>query len=296
MCHGYDLSFQPVLKIHQTARRHAVMKPTMAKTLTVNTLASCLFDDERNMIRIDMSELAEKHAVSRLIGAPPGYVGYEDGGQLTESVRRRPYSVVLLDEIEKAHPEVFNLLLQLLDEGRLTDSHGREVSFRNTIVIMTSNIGSDIVARRLSSLTSENRTDLLASLRTELLGLLRKSLRPEFLNRIDDVILFEPLLPEEIREIIDIQLQRVVVDAARQGITLGIDPEAADWLARLGYDPLQGARPLRRVIQRHVINPLSRAILAGEFSDASTALLGVDDRGKISFRTSESGQSDGPQQ
>lgn len=255
----------------------------VGKTELARALAEFLFDDERAVVRIDMSEYMEKFSVSRLIGAPPGYVGYEEGGQLTEAVRRHPYSVVLLDEIEKAHPEVFNILLQVLDDGRLTDSKGHEVNFRNTIIIMTSNLGSNLIQERLTSITESNREAVMGELRVKLMELLRQQMRPEFLNRIDDIIVFKPLTETEIRQIVDIQLDKVSRLLRSNGIGFSITNEAKDWLARLGYDITFGARPLKRVIQSKLINPISSMILEGEFVNGDTINIAVDDRGQILF-------------
>lgn len=255
----------------------------VGKTELARALAEFLFDDEKAVVRIDMSEYMEKFSVSRLIGAPPGYVGYEEGGQLTEAVRRRPYSVVLLDEIEKAHPEVFNILLQVLDEGRLTDSQGLVVNFTNTIIIMTSNLGSHLIQEELSGMTSENREEIMGKVRTQLMVLMRQQLRPEFLNRIDDIIVFKPLTKEEIRSIVDVQIERVRRMVKANGMELEITDEAKDWIAKLGYDPSFGARPLKRVIQRHIINPLSGAMLSGEFTAGDTVQVILDGQGLIEF-------------
>ncbi|MDR3665213.1 MAG: AAA family ATPase, partial [Ignavibacteriaceae bacterium] len=224
-----------------------------------------LFDDEHAMIRIDMSEYMEKFSVSRLIGAPPGYVGYEEGGQLTEAVRRRPYSVILLDEIEKAHPDVFNILLQVLDDGRLTDNQGRTVNFKNTIIIMTSNIGSHLIREKLENVEDDDVENVLGELRYQLIDLLRKTIRPEFLNRIDEVVLFKPLNRNEIRKIVDIQMDKVVKMLKDKDIVLNVDDEAKEWLSKLGYDVTYGARPLKRTIQKYLINPLSQELLAAHF-------------------------------
>ncbi len=242
----------------------------VGKTELARALAEILFDDEHAMIRIDMSEYMEKFSVSRLIGAPPGYVGYEEGGQLTESVRRRPYSVVLLDEIEKAHSDVFNVLLQVLDDGRLTDNQGRTVNFKNTIIIMTSNLGSHIIQDRLESFNEDNVETFMGELRQQMHDLLRKTIRPEFLNRIDEIVLFKPLSRLEIRKIVDIQLERVQKMLKNKEITLTVSDDAKDWLAQLGYDVTYGARPLKRVIQKYLINPLSQELLAGNFVDGDT--------------------------
>ena len=255
----------------------------VGKTELARALAEVLFDDEHAMIRIDMSEYMEKFSVSRLIGAPPGYVGYEEGGQLTEAVRRRPYSVVLLDEIEKAHPDVFNVLLQVLDEGRLTDNQGRTVNFKNTIIIMTSNLGSYYIQDKLELFDENNVEQLMGELRQQLHELLRKTIRPEFLNRIDEIVLFKPLLKSEIRKIVDIQLVRVQKMLRDKEITLKVSDEAKDWLAQLGYDVTYGARPLKRVIQKYLINPLSQELLAGNFSDGHTIKVSVGDSAKLMF-------------
>ena len=227
----------------------------------------------------------EKFSVSRLIGAPPGYVGYEEGGQLTEAVRRKPYSVVLLDEIEKAHPEVFNILLQLLDEGRLTDSKGRTVNFKNTIVIMTSNLGSQLIQEKLGTLTEENRDELMGELRVQLLEMLRQSVRPEFLNRIDEIILFKPLTMTELRKIVELQLLQVQKLVADKNITLEFTDEAKERLAAIGYDPSYGARPLKRIIQKYVINTLSEKLLSGSVVEGDTVEIGTNNRGMIEIVT-----------
>ncbi|GEM68412.1 chaperone protein ClpB [Sphingobacterium mizutaii NBRC 14946 = DSM 11724] len=254
----------------------------VGKTELAKALAEYLFDDEQAMIRIDMSEYQERHAVSRLIGAPPGYVGYDEGGQLTEAVRRRPYSVVLLDEIEKAHPDVFNILLQVLDDGHLTDNKGRVVNFKNTIIIMTSNTGSHIIQENFSKLNDENREEVVAKTKDEVLDLLQKSIRPEFLNRIDEVIMFTPLSRTEIGDIVRMQFNRVEKQLAEQNIFLTASDEALDWLAQLGYDPVYGARPLKRVIQKRILNELSKEILSGKISRDSVIELDAFD-GKFVF-------------
>lgn len=230
-----------------------------------------------------MSEYMEKFSVSRLIGAPPGYVGHDEGGQLTEAVRRRPYSVVLLDEIEKAHPEVFNVLLQLLDEGRLTDSKGRTVNFKNTIVIMTSNLGSHQILEKMQDLSDENRENLLSELRMKLFEMLKQAIRPEFLNRIDDIIFFKPLTREEIQKIVQLQLRNVSKLLGGKNITLEMTEEAKEWLAKIGYDPSFGARPLKRTIQKYIVNPLSEKILAGTIGDGDAVAVQLDSRGLIEF-------------
>ncbi|WP_286843757.1 MULTISPECIES: ATP-dependent chaperone ClpB [Sphingobacterium] len=254
----------------------------VGKTELAKALAEFLFDDEQSMVRIDMSEYQERHAVSRLIGAPPGYVGYDEGGQLTEAVRRRPYSVVLLDEIEKAHPDVFNILLQVLDDGHLTDNKGRTVNFKNTIIIMTSNTGSTIIQENFSHLTDDNRDEIIAKTRNEVFDLLKQSIRPEFLNRIDEVIMFTPLSRDEIGDIVRLQFAHVQKQLAEQNIFITASDEAMDWLAQLGYDPIYGARPLKRVIQKRILNELSKEILSGKVNRDSIIRLDVFD-GKFVF-------------
>jgi ATP-dependent Clp protease ATP-binding subunit ClpB len=235
-----------------------------------------------------MSEYQERHAVSRLIGAPPGYVGYDEGGQLTEAVRRRPYSVVLLDEIEKAHPDVFNILLQVLDDGHLTDNKGRTVNFKNTIIIMTSNTGSHIIQENFSHLTDDNRDEIIAKTKDEVFELLQKTIRPEFLNRIDEIIMFTPLSRDEIGNIVRMQFHSVQKQLAEQNVELTASEEALDWLAQLGYDPIYGARPLKRVIQKRVLNELSKEILAGKVTSDSAIQLDVFD-GKFVFLNKKEG-------
>ena len=253
----------------------------VGKTELAKALAEYLFDDESAMTRIDMSEYQERHAVSRLVGAPPGYVGYDEGGQLTEAVRRKPYSVVLLDEIEKAHPDTFNILLQVLDEGRLTDNKGRIADFKNTIIIMTSNMGSHIIQERFEA--PKDIPSAIETARVEVLGLLKKSVRPEFLNRIDDTIMFTPLSKENIIDIVNLQLKGVSKMIAKQGITFDATSEAKAYLAEKGYNPEYGARPVKRVIQKEVLNQLSKEILAGKVSTDSIILLDEFD-GKLVFR------------
>ena len=255
----------------------------VGKTELARSLAEVLFDDERAMIRIDMSEYMEKFSVSRLIGAPPGYVGYEEGGQLTEAVRRRPYSVVLLDEIEKAHPDVFNVLLQVLDDGRLTDNQGRTINFKNTIIIMTSNIGSHYLQEKLEFFKEDNVEELMGELRQQMQNLLRQSIRPEFLNRIDEIVLFKPLSRTEIRKIVDIQLGNVQKSLKQNEMTLEVSDEAKDWLANLGYDVTYGARPLKRTIQKYLVNPLSQELLSGNFVNGDTIKVTVGDSAKLVF-------------
>jgi ATP-dependent Clp protease ATP-binding subunit ClpB len=236
----------------------------VGKTELAKALAEFLFNNDAALTRIDMSEYQERHAVSRLVGAPPGYVGYEEGGQLTEAVRRKPYSVVLLDEIEKAHPDVFNILLQVLDDGRLTDNKGRTVNFKNTIIIMTSNIGSHLIQENFENLTEANRDEVLAKTKNQVYEQLKKSIRPEFLNRIDEVIMFEPLTRENMNKIVEIQLNYIIKSLADQEIHMTVTEEAIDWLSQLGFDPQFGARPVKRVIQKQVLNELSKEILAGK--------------------------------
>jgi ATP-dependent Clp protease ATP-binding subunit ClpB len=227
-------------------------------------LAEYLFDDEDMMTRIDMSEYMEKHSVSRLVGAPPGYVGYEEGGQLTEAVRRKPYSVVLFDEIEKANPDVFNILLQVLDDGRLTDNKGRFINFKNTIIIMTSNMGSPLIRENFSKMTADNREEIIETTKQEVIDMLKQNIRPEFLNRIDEIVMFEPLTKNDIQKIVDIQVKSVQKILASNGVTLDITDSALELLAEDGFDPEFGARPVKRAIQRLVLNQLSKDILAGK--------------------------------
>jgi ATP-dependent Clp protease ATP-binding subunit ClpB len=255
----------------------------VGKTELARALAEYLFNDEHAMIRIDMSEYMEKHSVSRLVGAPPGYVGYEEGGQLTEAVRRRPYSVVLLDEIEKAHPDVFNILLQILDDGRLTDNQGRTVDFKNTIIIMTSNIGSHLFQEKLHTFNEDNYENLLSEIRVKLGDLLRKTIKPEFLNRIDEIVLFKPLLSSELREIIGIQLKRLDKLLAEKNMQLEIKDEVKEFLLSIGSDITYGARPLKRTIQRHLINPLSTELLMNNFSAGDTIDVSYPGDGIVKF-------------
>jgi ATP-dependent Clp protease ATP-binding subunit ClpB len=255
----------------------------VGKTELAKALADYLFDDDSMMTRIDMSEYQEKHSVSRLVGAPPGYVGYDEGGQLTEAVRRKPYSVVLLDEIEKAHPDVFNVLLQVLDDGRLTDNKGRVVNFKNTIVIMTSNMGSHIIQENFEKVTEHNKEEVVESTKAEVMVLLRQTIRPEFLNRIDEVIMFQPLMKKEIKGIIDIQLQDLKKLVAQTGIQLQFSEYVLDFLSENGYDPQMGARPLKRLIQKEIVNQLSKRILAGDIDKSIPVLVDVFD-GNVVFR------------
>lgn len=238
----------------------------VGKTELARALAEFLFNDENAMVRIDMSEYQERHTVSRLIGAPPGYVGYEESGQLTEAVRRKPYSVVLLDEIEKAHPDVFNILLQVLEDGRLTDNKGRTADFKNTIIIMTSNIGSGLIQEQLQGMNDGNRVEVLDRTREDVFQLLKRTIRPEFINRVDEIIMFSPLTREEISGIVELQIRRVQDMLRENGISLEVTPGAIEWIAGEGFDPQFGARPLKRVIQRSLLNLLSKEILAGRIS------------------------------
>lgn len=249
----------------------------VGKTELAKALAAFLFDDENLMTRIDMSEYQERHSVSRLVGAPPGYVGYDEGGQLTEAVRRKPYSVILLDEIEKAHPDVFNILLQVLDDGRLTDNKGRVVDFKNTIIIMTSNMGSHLIQEELEGLTDENRGEKLWHVQEEVLELLRKKIRPEFLNRIDEIIVFTPLSKDEINEVAGLQVKNLAKVLAEQGVDLEISDAAIEWIANAGFDAQFGARPIKRVIQRRVLNELSKYILSGKVKRNSKVYIDVKD-------------------
>jgi ATP-dependent Clp protease ATP-binding subunit ClpB len=255
----------------------------VGKTELAKALAEYLFDDESMMTRIDMSEYQEKHTVSRLVGAPPGYVGYDEGGQLTEAVRRKPYSVVLLDEIEKAHPDVWNVLLQVLDDGRLTDNKGRVVNFKNTIVIMTSNIGSHTIQEAFEDVNEKNVDAVTEKAKVEVMTLLRNTIRPEFLNRVDEIIMFTPLLKKEIRSIINIQLDQLKKLVLDNGIVLEFTDYAIDYLAENGYDPQFGARPLKRLIQREIVNGLSKKILAGDIDRSKPVVVDVFD-GVVVFR------------
>ena len=255
----------------------------VGKTELARALAEFLFDDEHAMVRIDMSEYMEKFSVSRLIGAPPGYVGYEEGGQLTEAVRRKPYSVVLLDEIEKAHPDVFNVLLQVLDEGRLTDSQGRTVNFKNTIIIMTSNLGSHLIQEHLQLMNERNREEIIGDLKMKLVDLLKATIRPEFLNRIDDIILFNPLTQKEIRAIVDIQVKYLSERLRKNNIKLIIDNDVKDWIGKLGFDIQYGARPLKRTIQKNIANPLAEKVLEGGILSGDTIRIKLGKEGLLDF-------------
>ena len=239
------------------------------------------------MTRIDMSEYQERHSVSRLVGAPPGYIGYEEGGQLTEAVRRRPYSVVLLDEIEKAHPDVFNTLLQVLDDGRLTDNKGRVVNFKNSIIIMTSNMGSQLIQENFENLTDDNRYEVIEKTREEVFTLLKQTLRPEFLNRIDEVVLFQPLTRKEIGKIVQYQLRGFNKMLEKKGILMTTTEDAIEYIMNKGYDPSFGARPLKRVLQQEVLNKLSKEILAGNVNDGDRITLDYFEESGLVFRQTE---------
>ncbi|MBQ2703053.1 MAG: AAA family ATPase, partial [Alistipes sp.] len=253
----------------------------VGKTELAKALAEFLFNDDNMLTRIDMSEYQERHSVSRLVGAPPGYVGYDEGGQLTEAVRRKPYSVVLLDEIEKAHPDVFNILLQVLDDGRLTDNKGRTVDFRNTIIIMTSNMGSHLIQENFAASFNGERLDpeVVERTRRDVVEMLKQQLKPEFLNRIDEIVMFEPLTHKEIEKIVNIQMGIIARMLAENGIQLEYDSAAREWIASAGYDPMFGARPVKRVVQREVINLLSKEILAGNIDREHPIRIGADSHG-----------------
>jgi ATP-dependent Clp protease ATP-binding subunit ClpB len=255
----------------------------VGKTELSKALAEYLFNDENAMVRIDMSEYQERHSVSRLIGAPPGYVGYDEGGQLTEAVRRKPYSVVLLDEIEKAHADVFNILLQVLDDGRLTDNKGRIANFKNTIIIMTTNIGSQVIQENFEKINDANYFDVLEQTKDEVVSLLKKSVRPEFVNRIDEIIMFQPLNKTDIRKIVDIQANLVIKRLEENGVKLEISDEARERLARQGFDPQYGARPLKRVFQREILNELSKQLLSGKVQRDSIIYVNLKDDTEFVF-------------
>jgi ATP-dependent Clp protease ATP-binding subunit ClpB len=253
----------------------------VGKTELTKALAAFLFDTEEAMVRVDMSEFMEKHSVARMIGAPPGYVGYDEGGYLTEAVRRKPYSVVLLDEIEKAHPDVFNVLLQVLDDGRLTDGHGRTVDFRNTVIVMTSNLGS----QRIQELAGEEN---YTRMKAEVMEIVSQHFRPEFLNRIDDVVVFHPLQREQIRRIVGIQVAHLQKRLRDREIELALEDSALDRLADAGFDPVYGARPLKRAIQQQLENPLAQRILAGDFGPGDTIRVGAPEVGRLAFTRAKS--------
>jgi ATP-dependent Clp protease ATP-binding subunit ClpB len=259
----------------------------VGKTELSKALAEYLFNDENSMVRIDMSEYQERHSVSRLIGAPPGYVGYDEGGQLTEAVRRKPYSVILLDEVEKAHPDVFNILLQVLDDGRLTDNKGRMANFKNTIIIMTTNIGSQIIQENFEKITNDNYFDVLEATKDEVVALLKKSVRPEFVNRIDEIIMFRPLSRKDIRKIVDIQVDLIRKRLDDAGVKIELSDAARERLAKLGYDPQFGARPLKRVLQREILNELSKQILSGKVHKDSVIFVDLKDDVEFVFENIE---------
>ena len=257
----------------------------VGKTELARTLAQFLFGDENAMVRLDMSEYMEKHTVSRLIGAPPGYVGYDEGGQLTEAVRRRPYRVILLDEIEKAHPDVFNILLQILDDGRLTDGHGRTVDFKNSVIIMTSNVGVELIRRDMTIGFAAQRDEAKTrkrsydNMKEKVLGEMKKTFRPEFLNRIDEIIVFHELTENQLRNIVDLLIKDLQGRLADRKLGVELTERAKSWLAKVGYDPQYGARPLRRAIERYVENPLSTKLLRGEYSPGDTIIGDLSDDG-----------------
>jgi ATP-dependent Clp protease ATP-binding subunit ClpB len=251
----------------------------VGKTELCKALAEFLFDSPDAMVRIDMSEFMEKHAVARMIGAPPGYVGYEEGGYLTEAVRRRPYSVILLDEVEKAHPDVFNILLQVLDDGRLTDGQGRTVDFRNTVIVMTSNLGS----HQIQEMNGDDSPEAYTQMKAAVMGVVQAHFRPEFINRLDDIVVFHPLDKAQIREIARIQLRGLEKRLAERGIRIELSDKAYELLGNVGFDPVYGARPLKRAIQQQVENPLASAILAGEFGSGDTVHVDAEG-GKLVFR------------
>jgi ATP-dependent Clp protease ATP-binding subunit ClpB len=259
----------------------------VGKTELSKALAEYLFNDDNAMVRIDMSEYQERHSVSRLIGAPPGYVGYDEGGQLTEAVRRKPYSVVLLDEIEKAHPDVFNILLQVLDDGRLTDNKGRIANFKNTIIIMTTNIGSGIIQESFEKINDGNYFDVLEDTKEEVLNLLRKTVRPEFVNRIDEIIMFRPLTRKDIRKIVDIQVNQVQKRLSEAGVKLELSEPARERLSKLGFDPQYGARPLKRVLQKEILNELSKQILAGRIHKDSMIYVDLKNENEFVFENAD---------
>jgi ATP-dependent Clp protease ATP-binding subunit ClpB len=248
----------------------------VGKTELCKALAEFLFDTEESMVRIDMSEFMEKHSVARLIGAPPGYVGYEEGGYLTEAVRRRPYAVILLDEVEKAHPDVFNVLLQVLDDGRLTDGQGRTVDFRNTVVIMTSNLGSQVIQEHAGEKN-------YVRMKSAVLEIVQQNFRPEFLNRIDDIVVFHPLGTEQIRAIVDIQLGQLRKRLVERGLDLALDDKARDLLGEAGFDPVYGARPLKRAIQQQIENPLAQQLLQGRYAPGDRIHVSVGEDGRLAF-------------
>ena len=253
----------------------------VGKTELAKALAEFLFDDETMMTRIDMSEYQEKHSVSRLVGAPPGYVGYDEGGQLTEAIRRKPYSVVLFDEIEKAHPDVFNILLQVLDDGRLTDNKGRVVNFKNTIIIMTSNMGSSYIQSQMEKLHGSNKEEVIEETKKEVMNMLKKTIRPEFLNRIDETIMFLPLNEKEIKQIVLLQIKGVQKMLSENGVELQLTEGALNFLSQVGYDPEFGARPVKRAIQRYLLNDLSKKLLSQEVDRSKAIIVDADGDGLV---------------
>jgi len=255
----------------------------VGKTELAKALAEYLFDDENMLTRIDMSEYQEKFSVTRLIGSPPGYVGYDEGGQLTEAVRHKPYSVVLFDEIEKAHPDIFNVLLQVLDDGRLTDNKGRTVNFKNTIIIMTSNLGSHIIQDSFEKINAGNEAFVLEETRNQLMEMLRKTIRPEFLNRIDETIIFTPLTRENINKVVRLQFEQVIKRLAATDLKIDITEKAIDWLTIIGYEPHFGARPVKRILQKYILNELSKRILGGTVDKAQTIVID-EENGELVFR------------
>jgi ATP-dependent Clp protease ATP-binding subunit ClpB len=255
----------------------------VGKTEMARALAEFLFDDEQAIIRIDMSEYMEKHSVSRLIGAPPGYVGYEEGGQLTEQVRRKPYAVVLLDEIEKAHKDVFNILLQVLDDGRLTDGKGRTVNFKNTIVIMTSNLGTEIIQDRMNEINEENRDEIMNKIKYSIIDLLKKNMRPEFINRVDDIVLFNPLTQNDIAKIAENHIKMLKNKLAKRDLNLKLSDAALEWITKIGFDLNYGARPLKRAIQKYIANPLAVKLLENKYIAGDTINIDTDANGNFIF-------------
>lgn len=256
----------------------------VGKTELAKALAEFLFDDENMMTRIDMSEYQEKFSATRLIGAPPGYVGYDEGGQLTEAIRRKPYSVVLFDEIEKAHPDVFNILLQVLDDGRLTDNKGRVVNFKNTIIIMTSNMGSGLIRENFAGITPLNHDEIVEKTKKQVLDMLKVNIRPEFLNRIDEIIMFEPLNMKEIEQVVRIQLDGVRKMLDNNGVKLEFTGDAVNWIAQTGFDPEFGARPVKRAIQHLVLDPLSKKLLEGSINKSAPIIVDVIEGGVLFFK------------
>ena len=253
----------------------------VGKTELAKALAEFLFDNENMLTRIDMSEYQERHSVSRLVGAPPGYVGYDEGGQLTEAVRRKPYSVILLDEIEKAHPDVFNILLQMLDDGRLTDNKGRTVNFKNTIIIMTSNIGSHIIQDNIQKMNDKNREEIIESTKDEVLILLKQVIRPEFINRVDEIVMFAPLTKNEVVDIVKLQFEMLQALLKMQRIQIEITDEAIEYIANISFDPHYGARPVKRNLQKLLVNELSKQILGNAINKDNTIWVDKNDEGLI---------------